>query len=278
MRLHPSIAAMFTIGLVWCAGCGGGAEKAPTVALAPKANEQPAKAANAPIEAGWGDVVGRIVWEGELPVAGLINLPGNAVCGPVKDETWLIDPKTKGLKNTFVWLEPLQKGQAIAVHPSLVKIAPATVEVDQPACAFVPHAVALREGQVLVAKNTSAISHNFKWTGSPVVNHGGNQLIAPTMSVPIGNLKADRLPIMVECNIHPWMKGWIRVFDHPYFAVTDDQGRFELKNAPAGDFKMKIWNASGGWAGGAAGKDGRPLTIRSGANALGDIAYPAPAN
>jgi len=273
---------MFAAGLALCAGCGGVAEKAPPVAAAPKAGEQPVETEHAPVEAGWGDVVGRIVWEGKLPVAGVIDLANHAdkaACekdGVVKNETWSIDPKTKGLKNTFVWLEPPQKGQAIAVHPSLVKIAPATVEVDQPACAFIPHAVALREGQVLVAKNTSALPHNFKWGGSPVANPGGNQLIAPAMNLPIGNLKADRLPIAVECNIHPWMKGWIRVFDHPYFAVTDDRGRFEFKNAPAGEFKLKIWNGSGGWAGGAAGKDGRPLTIQSGVNSLGDLAYPAP--
>ena len=63
------------------------------------------------------------------------------------------------------------------------------------------------------------------------------------------DLVADRLPIKIECNIHPWMNGWVRVFDHPYFAVTDADGNFELKNAPAGNYRLMVWHGQGGWRG-----------------------------
>ena len=60
-------------------------------------------------------------------------------------------------------------------------------------------------------------------------------------------LKADKQPIAISCNIHPWMKGYMCVFDHPYFAVTDDDGNFEIKNVPAGKLQMVIWQEDMGF-------------------------------
>jgi len=233
----------------------------------------------------WGDIKGRIIWGGEkLPAPLNLNLKGNAdaaAClknGPVRDETWVVNPKNKGIKNAFVWLEGATKGDKLPIHPNLKNVLPAKIEVDQPACAFIPHAVALREGQVLVAKNSSGIGHNFKWTGNPTVNPGGNSLLPPGAVKDIDDLKADRIPIAIECNIHPWMRGWARVFDHPYYAVTDDDGNFTIKNAPAGDFRIKVWHGSSGWLGGAKGKDGEPIKIKSGDNKLDDKPFPPPAD
>ncbi len=228
----------------------------------------------------WGDITGRIVWGGpNAPAVGTINLaasPDKVACekdGPVKDETPIVNPKNKGFKNVFVWLEPAKKGGQLPIHPKLIKVDPTKVDVDQPACAFIAHAVALRQGQTLTAKNSSTIGHNFKWGGHPDINPGGNRLMPPGATFDIDDLKADRIPVAMECSIHPWMKGYIRVFNHPYFAVTDDDGNFSIKNAPAGDFRMKIWHSSG-WLGGRDGKDGQPITIKVGDNKLADTPFP----
>ena len=161
----------------------------------------------------WGDITGRIIWGGDkIPDQGNLNLKGNpdaGACtkdGPVKDETWIVNPKNKGLKNTFVWLEGAKKGDKLPIHPNLKKVAADKIEIDQPSYAFISHAVALREGQILVAKNSSAIGHNFKWTGNPTENPGGNVLLPPGASKDIDDLKADRIPISIECNIHAWMR------------------------------------------------------------------------
>src|SRR5262245_16127438 len=152
----------------------------------------------------WGDVSGQILWGGKgIPVQAPIAIPPGVMCAkPPVDETWVVNPKTKGLRNTFVWLEPAQKGGALPIHPALAAPKPKNVEVDQPACAFVPHAVALRAGDILIAKNSSLIAHNFKYTGNPAVNPGGNPLIPPAQQVAIPGLLADRLPIAMECSIH----------------------------------------------------------------------------
>lgn len=236
----------------------------------------------------WGTIKGNIVWGGAVPEKKTLNLganPDKAVCekdGGVEDETWVVNPKNKGLKHAFVWIavkDAKAKGAAakLAIHPSLKDVKEKEIHMDQPCCAFVPHAIALREGQVLVAKNASAIGHNYKYTGNPdTANSGNNFLLPPGAQKKIDGLVADRLPIAVECNIHPWMKGWVRVFDHPYYAVTDENGAFEIKDAPVGDFRLLVWHGSGGWRGGAAGRNGEAIAIKSGSNSLGSLEYPPP--
>jgi hypothetical protein len=218
---------------------------------------------------------GQIVWEGELPKRVPLDLKDSkdaehclTMGQPPLSEDWVVNADNKGIRWTFVWLAP-QEGGTLPAAPAK----DGKVEMDQPACMFVPHAVAMREGQTLIAKNSSKIAHNFKWTGNPFTNPGGNVLIPPGADHPIEGLRADRLPVIVQCNIHPWMKGWVRVFNHPYYAVTDANGMFEIKDAPTGNYNLIVWHGTGGWRGGAAGKNGTPITIRSGENDLGKLGF-----
>ena len=236
-------------------------------------------------EGGWGDVKGSIIWGGDkiperLPLD-LKQNPDKAAClkdGNLLDETWVVNPKNKGLRYTFVWLEAKDKEAKVPIHPSLKDIKDKKIIMDQPVCMFLPHAIGMREGQVLVAKNSARISHNFKWSGG-TLNQGNNVLLPPNTEREIDDLKAERSPVSIECNIHPWMRGWVRVFNHPYFAVTDENGAFEFKNAPAGDWQLVVWHGSGGWLGGAKGKNGQPITVKAGGTTdLKALAYPPPAN
>ncbi len=181
--------------------------------------------------------------------------------GPLFSEEWVINPKNRGVRWTFVWLKPLNG--SMPIHPDLKKIKDPQVSMDQPCCMFEPHALAMREGQKLLAKNSSTINHNYKWSGT-LVNDGGNILLPPKGSFAIPEWKAGRLPIKITCSIHPWMNGWVRVFDHPYFAVTDEDGKFEIKNAPAGGYALMVWHGSGGWLGGVKGRNGKKIKIPAG--------------
>jgi hypothetical protein len=238
----------------------------------------------------WGTVRGRITWGGQeipkqLPIAAVAASTDKAAClkdgHVVVDEKWVVNPKNKGLRWTFVWLahEDVKNKAPLPIHPDLMALKINKIVMDQPMCAFAPHAVALREGQVLVAKNSAGISHNFKWTGNPTTaNAGNNVLIAPGNAIDIKGLVADRLPVKIECNIHPWMNGWVRIFNHPYYAVTDADGAFEFKDAPAGAYRLIVWHGSGGWRGGAAGKNGQVINIKAGGTLdLGNLDYPPPA-
>jgi hypothetical protein len=185
--------------------------------------------------------------------------------GPLFDPIWVVNEKNKGLRYVCVWLED-PEGNPLPVHPDLKEIKVKKLVMDQPHCLFEPHALAMRQGQILVAKNSSPVTHNFKWGGHPLVNPGGNKIMQPNDSFEIKNLKADKLPVRVDCDLHKWMHGWVRVFDHPYFALTDADGNFEIKLAPAGKYRIKVWHSPAtAYLGGTKGyKEGIALMVKAG--------------
>jgi hypothetical protein len=218
----------------------------------------------------WGTIKGQVVYGGAtVPEPKEITIDKDqGHClekGKLYSEDWVINKDNKGVRWVFVWLTTEPKSdKKLPVHPSLKDITVKEVELDQPRCQFIPHALGLREGQVLVAKNSSPVGHNVNYTGHPAKNPGKNLALAAGDSLKVDNLKADeKIPVTVACNIHPWMKAYVRVFDHPYFVVTDADGKFEIKNAPAGDWRLKVWHDSG-WKGGADGRDGDKITVKGG--------------
>ncbi len=200
----------------------------------------------------WGNVKGQIVLDAAAaPEPAVLQVDKDqAAClakGPLTSEDLIVNKGNMGIKNVFVWLLPIDPEKPFAVHPDLAKIKDKEVVVDQPCCMFVPHALWLRQGQTLVAKNSSAIAHNFHWTGYPLKNPGGNSIIPAGGDLKIADLMADRLPVKLSCDIHTWMTGWVRILDHPYFALTDAEGKFDIKNVPAGPCRIAIWQEKKGW-------------------------------
>ncbi len=217
---------------------------------------------------GWGTIKGRIVWGGkDLPKQAKIDVKvDQAHClanGPLFDNLFQVNPKTKGLKNVFVALKA-SPDNPLPVHPKLKGGADKPVVLDQPRCLFMPRAVAVREGQELLAKNSSPVSHNIRWVGNPDFNEGGNVTIPAGKSFAIKGLKAQPLPLLLQCNIHPWMSGRLAVYDHPYFVITDENGNFEIKLAPAGAQRLTAYHEGLGWRGGAKGKNGQEITVKAG--------------
>jgi len=223
----------------------------------------------------WGTLKGRIVFAGDaIPQPKQIDVNKDpAAClakGPLFSEELVINPKNRGVRWVFVWLTPEPGKKPLKIHPRLVQVKEKKVTIDQPCCQFVPHALALREGQDLVAKNSAGIAHNIHWTGNPLKNPGGNVIVPAKQEFVIQGLLADnRAPVLISCDIHGWMKAYARVFDHPYFAVTDADGSFEIKNAPAGKFRMVVWHDTG-WGRGL--RDGTPVVIKgNGITDLGEV-------
>lgn len=227
-----------------------------------------ARAEAADNDNGWSTIKGQIVYAGEdvperKPVDVTKDQEHCLAKGPVPSDEWVVNPKNKGVQWVTVWLAPAdpKSKTPLPVHPALQPIKDKEVVMDQPFCAFIPHALAMRQGQDLLVKNSGAVPHNVNWAGSN--NDGGNILIPSGKSYTITGLKPSRIPLMVNCNIHPWMRARVAVLDHPYFAVTDADGKFEIPKAPAGSYRLKIYHDNG-WLGGAAGRDGRPITIKDG--------------
>jgi len=241
-------------------------------------------AASAVPAQGWGSVKGQVVWTGSVPKARPANVTADkAHCtanGDLILDDLVIDSKNNGVKNVMVWLAAAPGG-TLPIKPELMGVPKDPVVIDQPQCAFVPRVVALRSGQTLIVKNSSPVAHSAQLfgtdvkDGAPVNGQINLSVVAGGQITREGDkaLKAEKRPIMLGCAIHGFMHGMIGVFDHPYFAVTKDDGTFEIKDAPAGEYRIFLRQEVCGWlhtprvtdkATSSGGSFGQPITIPAG--------------
>ena len=247
-------------------------------------------------EAKWVTVKGKFVWDaakGAAPKRTPITPDKDAdVCATDKDfntEKWVVSAKAGGIKNVIVWLGPelsakqakeletarrvkLPAFDAKDIHPARVKPAKPAVAIDQPCCRFIPHVVLMQEGQDLVIKNSSKASHNARFEASES-GIGFNQIVPQGQEVAVKGLKAERLPVEITCSMHSWMNARLAVFNHPYFAVTDEDGNFEIKDAPVmgGKLRLFAWHEAVGFHGGPPGRYGRAIDVKGPTTDVGPI-------
>ena len=168
----------------------------------------------------------------------------------------VVDPKTKGVAYGFAYLVR-PKGDSSALVKELVAKKPKVV-LDQKNCEFQPYALPFHKDQMLVIKSSDPKSHNVRFAGFN--NTGINQMVLPNGQLEV-KLVADRLPMELHCDIHPWMKGYLMVFDHPFFTTTGTDGSFEIKGIPAGEQSLIVWQNQVGFA--DPGQDPRNASDRA---------------
>jgi len=220
---------------------------------------------------GWGNIKGQVVWAGpnvpqRQPIKVTQDQKHCLMNGPLLDETYVIDPKTKGVRWVMVFLADAKDPDAknakkwkFPVKPGLMKLKDKPVILDQPCCAFEPHIFGLIEGQKVIAKNSAPIPHNVKIDGG-ATNPSINPLLPAGAKLEIDGWSTTGFgAIPISCSIHGWMNAKVRVFNHPYFAVTNEKGEFEIKDAPAGNFHLIVWHEMG-WVTGRAGK---PIEVKA---------------
>ncbi len=192
-----------------------------------------------------------------------------AICckdGPLASTALVVDPKSYGVLNTAVWLRPdsTDRTAKIAeadIHPDLRKYTPKKNVIDQPKCQFEPRMLCVRAGDSLEIKNSSTIPHNINIQGGGM-NFNVN-IAAGSSYEPEAKFESNDRTTVFACNVHAWMQGRIRTFDHPYYAVTDKDGNFEIKNAPAGNYRIVYFHEYG-FHKGREGVLGFPITIEAG--------------
>lgn len=245
--------------------------RAASIAAVAKTTEEPCceeSAVGTPVSTavasidGWSNVKGQIVFGGDvIPKAEESKVTadqGHCLAkGPLLDKIWDVNPSNKGLAGIVVFILP-ERDEKLAVHPDL-QATPAPFVLDQPHCVFTPRVFAIRAGQTINAKNPDPVAHNV------VVKGLKNDL---NVQVPPGTdkelkLAAETNAVSVACGSHPWMKGFGWCFDHPYFAVTDKDGKFEIKNVPAGNRKIVIWHETG-YLPGYSKRDNKTLNLAAG--------------
>jgi plastocyanin len=226
--------------------------------------------------ADWGSLKGRFVVDGAPPALPPLVISKDQHCIDSKpvNETVVIGDGG-GLANAVVYVFLGRRG-SIDVHPDYEAELEESVVLDNIGCHFVPHVARVRTGQTFVLKNSDPVGHNTNVTGI------FNEIIPAGDERPKTFNRAESLPIPVTCNIHPWMKGHVLVQEHPYMAVSGEDGTFEIKNIPAGNFNFQFWHETGylrdlRFSGGSTNRRGQAeLTIAAGETLdLGDIQVPA---
>ncbi len=207
----------------------------------------------APASAQTGGFKGTFVLKGEAPkLAPIKGDKDPQVCAvaPIPNEILIVDPATKGVKNVFVWVAKIDEKKV-----SKEALAPKTptLTLDNEQCRFVPHCAIAHSGQTLVMLNADAVGHNVHT--NPLKPPAINDLVAPNdregIKKPVG--KAQILPIPVNCDIHPWMKGHLLILDHNFAALSDEKGAFTIEGLPPGKYDFKVWQEAGGYVVGAKG-------------------------
>lgn len=183
-------------------------------------------------------IEGHVYLRGPHPQRLRINLSSCPQCadvvhGPLYDES-LVVGKDGALANVVVSISGgLPAGMQFPASQSPVML-------DQKGCMFHPHVLATMLGQPIVVRNSDPFLHSVRSTDaemSPAFNFA-----QPTL----GEHAVEPLRVVetfqVKCDLHPWMNAWVRVFDHPYFAVTSADGAFTIGHLPPGHYRLKAWH------------------------------------
>ncbi len=167
-----------------------------------------------------------------------------AVCAAedyYSDEFIVNEKASNGVANVVIYIEKTPAGYT----PPPVPEEPAIF--DQKGCRFIPHILIVRCNQKLLIKSGDPVVHNTNITS--LRNTGFNQTIAVNNrdGVEYTFKKPESRPVPVKCDLHNWMKAHHLPLEHPLAAVTDAEGKFEIKGVPPGKHTFIVWHEMCGY-------------------------------
>jgi plastocyanin len=220
------------------AACGGGSSGG-TASSAPA----PAPGATKIDSATVGELKGTVALDGAAPKNADIKMNADPVCikqtagSSQTQETFILGKDGKSLANVFVYVKD-GLGNYVYDMPT------ESAKIDQQNCRYHPHVFGMRVGQKLEIVNSDPTLHNIHAMPKNNTEFNNGQ--------PIQGMKMDHTftakEIMVpfKCDVHGWMNAYVGVLDHPFFAVTDDEGKFDIKGLPPGTYTIEAWHEKAG--------------------------------
>jgi plastocyanin len=205
-------------------------------------------------------VTGVVKFEGTPPKPARIDMSQYPLCAkahatPATTEDIVVGANG-GLANVVVYVS-----SGLAAGSTQPPSQPAVLE--QKGCQYKPHVLAMQAGQKLDVVNSDETTHNIH----PTPNNNREWNMTQPHGMPLEQTFArEEIAIPVKCNVHPWMKGYISVFKHPYFAVTDKNGSFDLKDLPPGTYTITVWQEK-------LGSQNQKVTVGAGESKTLDFSF-----
>ncbi len=177
---------------------------------------------------------GKVTFTGNAPPMPAIDMSANPMCElqhhtPVKSEQVTVNANGT-LRNVLVWVKdglPRARWQA-----------PETpVTLDQNGCVYQPHVLAFMVNQQVEIMNDDPVNHNVH--AESVVNAAWNESQPPRAEKKFKRFTEPEVWFPVSCSVHPWMRSYIAVLPHPFFAVTGDDGAFLIKGLAPGTYTLE---------------------------------------
>jgi plastocyanin len=207
--------------------CGGGEPPAPAAVQADAKRVDESKA---------GNLAGRVVFEGVLPANMTVKAASDPFCARANQdgvtfENYVVHDG--GLENVFVYVKDGLGNYRFDIPGEPVKL-------DQQGCRYTPHVFGVRAGQPIEISNSDETLHNVHALAD--INQEFN------IGQPSAGMKntrsftAQEVMVTFKCDVHGWMNAYAGVMNHPYFAVTANGGRFEMKKLPAGTYTVEAWH------------------------------------
>jgi plastocyanin len=227
-----------------------------------------------------GDLKIRFEYGGDPPAPSAIDVNKDVeYCGRTKlvNERLLVNPENRGIKNVVIYVYTGRGGSKLKDYEP----AKNTHTLANDKCRFDPRIVIAQTGDTLRVTNPDDVGHNANLAFFN--NKQQNFTIPAGQEKSVELEKSEPAPIPVDCNIHPWMKSFVVVLDHPFVAVSDDNGDLMIKGLPAGKELVFRANHEAGSIKEVKinGKDEEwsrsrfELEIKPGMNDLGTVVIPA---
>lgn len=212
--------------VVMAAACGGGGEPA----AGPASPAPPTDTADGP-----GVIAGTVTFDGAPPRAQPLRMDSDPKCvaGPGAVSEQVVVGPGGGLRNVFVHVKDGLGSRSYAVPT-------APVALDQKGCQYVPHVLGAQVGQTIKVANSDTALHNVH--AVPKTNPEFN-FSQPVNVPPVDRVfRKPELGIPIKCDVHGWMNAYANVVSHPFFAVTKEDGSFEIKGLPPGSYTVELWH------------------------------------
>jgi plastocyanin len=221
-RIHSSCSIAFVIAALTLSACGGGTTPPPAATATATAD-------------GPGTVTGKVAFDGEAPPRTPIRMAADPACMPGEEslsETTIVSAD-KGLKNVFVYVKD-GLGDRVYAAPTTA------IVLDQEGCRYEPHVFGVHVGQPVEIKNSDPTLHNVHAIpkSNPEFNFG-QQPKTPSVT---RTFDKPEIGLSFRCDVHGWMRAYANVVTHPFFAVTKEDGTFEIKGLPPGTYTIEAWH------------------------------------